>query len=76
MVELLTWVAKVALKIISHCRESLPNLVTGQLLGLDVQDRLEVTNCFPFPTKTEDEELEHDGLLECKSLGLVLIINP
>ncbi|RWW23328.1 hypothetical protein BHE74_00057067 [Ensete ventricosum] len=37
------------LKIIKHCNEFSPALVTGQLLGLDVGSVLEVTNCFPFP---------------------------
>lgn len=37
------------LKIIKHCKEFSPALVTGQLLGLDVGSVLEVTNCFPFP---------------------------
>ena len=37
------------LKIIKHCEEFAPALVTGQLLGLDVGSDLEVTNCFPFP---------------------------
>ncbi|KAK4387970.1 Eukaryotic translation initiation factor 3 subunit H [Sesamum angolense] len=39
----------VILKIIKHCKEFSPALVTGQLLGLDVGSVLEVTNCFPFP---------------------------
>ncbi|KAK1281889.1 Eukaryotic translation initiation factor 3 subunit H [Acorus calamus] len=49
------------LKIIKHCKEFSPALVTGQLLGLDVGSVLEVTNCFPFPIREEDEELEADG---------------
>ncbi|XP_078434665.1 translation initiation factor 3 subunit H1 [Wolffia australiana] len=49
------------LKIIKHCKEFSPALVTGQLLGLDVGSVLEVTNCFPFPTREEDEETETDG---------------
>ncbi|KAL5703115.1 zeta-carotene isomerase [Ranunculus cassubicifolius] len=49
------------LKIIKHCKEFSPALVTGQLLGLDVGSVLEVTNCFPFPTRDDDEELEADG---------------
>ncbi|WOL01370.1 eukaryotic translation initiation factor [Canna indica] len=49
------------LKIIKHCNEFLPALVTGQLLGLDVGSVLEVTNCFPFPIREEDEEIEADG---------------
>ncbi|MBA0660373.1 hypothetical protein Goklo_012394 [Gossypium klotzschianum] len=32
-----------------------------QLLGLDVGSVLEVTNCFPFPIREEDEEIEADG---------------
>ncbi|MCL7028744.1 hypothetical protein MKW94_029264 [Papaver nudicaule] len=49
------------LKIIKHCKESSPALVTGQLIGLDVGSVLEVTNCFPFPIREEDEEIEADG---------------
>ncbi|KAI8537712.1 hypothetical protein RHMOL_Rhmol09G0046000 [Rhododendron molle] len=51
----------VILKIIKHCKEFSPALVTGQLLGLDVGSDLEVTNCFPFPTRDEEEEIEADG---------------
>ena len=39
----------VVLKIIKHCKECMPALVTGQLLGLDVGQTLEVTDSFPFP---------------------------
>lgn len=42
-------VVQAVLKIIKHCNEFSPALVTGQLLGLDVGSVLEVTNCFPFP---------------------------
>lgn len=48
----------VVLKIIKHCQDHLPEIVTGQLLGLDVvhpgssEVTLEVTNCFPFPSRT------------------------
>lgn len=41
----------VLLKIIKHCNSSLPSMVTGQLLGLDVGSTLEVTDCFPFPVR-------------------------
>ncbi|GLT98455.1 hypothetical protein SLE2022_159590 [Rubroshorea leprosula] len=51
----------VILKIIKHCKDFAPALVTGQLLGLDVGSVLEVTNCFPFPIREEDEEVEADG---------------
>ena len=36
-----------ALKIVTHCCESAPALVSGQLLGIDVDGVLEITNCFP-----------------------------
>lgn len=39
------------LKIVKHCTECQPSLVTGQLLGLDIGTSLEVTNCFPFPVR-------------------------
>ncbi len=47
--------ALVVLKIIKHCKDKLPELVTGQLLGLDTGSKLEVTNCYPFPSRSEDE---------------------
>ena len=40
------------LKILKHCKESMPSLVTGQLLGLDIGQTLEVTDCFPFPVSS------------------------
>ncbi len=42
---------QVVLKIMQHCNEALPQLVTGQLLGLDVGATLEVTDCFAFPVR-------------------------
>ena len=54
--------ALVVMKIIKHCREALPALVTGQLLGMDVHDQLEITSCFPFPSRDAlDEGGDHDG---------------
>ena len=44
------------LRIIKHCRESLPTLVAGSLLGLDVGNRLEVTNCFSHPAHGVNED--------------------
>mmetsp|Transcript_7495 Transcript_7495/g.8633 ORF Transcript_7495/g.8633 Transcript_7495/m.8633 type:complete len:347 (+) Transcript_7495:79-1119(+) len=44
------------LKIVKHCQESLPNLVTGSLLGLVTDDGvLEITHAFPFPEPREAE---------------------
>ncbi|KAI4310699.1 hypothetical protein MLD38_035655 [Melastoma candidum] len=49
------------LQIIKRCKDLSPSLVTGQLLGLDVGSVLEVTNCFPFPTREEDNEVKAEG---------------
>jgi hypothetical protein len=46
------------LKIMQHCDGALPNIVTGQLLGLDVGQTMEVTDCYPFPVR---------GLWPCSS---------
>lgn len=40
------------LKIMQHCDGALPNIVTGQLLGLDVGQTMEVTDCYPFPVSS------------------------
>ena len=37
------------MKMMKHARTDVPNTVSGQLLGSDVKDVLEVTNSFPFP---------------------------
>ena len=45
-----------ALKIIKHCQESLPTMVTGSLLGLMIEDGcLEITHAFPFPEPLNDK---------------------
>jgi len=51
----------VLLKMIKHCTENVPEVVTGQLLGLDVGEKLEVTNCFPgiSDERNDDESDEH-----------------
>lgn len=44
------------LKIVKHCQESLPQMVTGSLLGLQVDGGvLEVTHAFPFPEPRGDK---------------------
>uniref|UniRef100_A0A8C1YHN4 Eukaryotic translation initiation factor 3 subunit H n=1 Tax=Cyprinus carpio TaxID=7962 RepID=A0A8C1YHN4_CYPCA len=47
----------VVMKIIKHYQEEGQGseVVQGVLLGLVVEDRLEITNCFPFPHHTEDD---------------------
>ncbi|KAJ3330598.1 Eukaryotic translation initiation factor 3 subunit H [Blyttiomyces sp. JEL0837] len=50
--------ALVVLKIIKHCRDNHPVTAYGQLLGVDVAGVLEVTNCFPVTSKSQDDEME------------------
>lgn len=49
----------VLLKIIKHCTENVPEVMTGQLLGLDVDGKLEVTNCFAIPSNDDDNTDEY-----------------
>jgi len=49
----------VVMKIVKHCQEEGSggtDPVQGVLLGLVEGNRLEVTNCFPFPSRHADEE--------------------
>ncbi len=52
--------ALVVMKIAKHCRESVSSSqCSGQLLGLDVKDVLEVTDSFPFPPSIENEDAKN-----------------
>ena len=45
-----------ALKIIRHCYEEGPSeIAQGVLLGLVVDKKLEITNCFPYPRSEDDD---------------------
>ena len=49
------------LKIIKHSHEEGAggtDLVQGVLLGLMVDNRLEITNCFPIPKHSEEEDFD------------------
>uniref|UniRef100_A0A023F9R7 Eukaryotic translation initiation factor 3 subunit H n=1 Tax=Triatoma infestans TaxID=30076 RepID=A0A023F9R7_TRIIF len=50
------------MKIVKHCHEECSGnleVAQGALLGLVVDNRLEITNCFPFP-KTYDETIDEE----------------
>mmetsp|Transcript_4703 Transcript_4703/g.6690 ORF Transcript_4703/g.6690 Transcript_4703/m.6690 type:complete len:182 (+) Transcript_4703:38-583(+) len=50
------------LKILKHCQESLPNLVTGSLLGLSQGNGiLEITHAFPFPEPLDSNNSNNDA---------------
>ena len=47
------------MKIIKHCHEEgtgNSDVAHGVLLGLVNDDKLEVTNCFPFPKNADDND--------------------
>jgi len=44
----------VLLKILKHCKEQSPDIVTGSLLGMERGASLEVTNSFPYLADEED----------------------
>ena len=47
---------QVALKIVKHCHEEgAGEIAQGVLLGLLVDKKLEITNCFPHPRAEEDD---------------------
>uniref|UniRef100_T1IRT5 Eukaryotic translation initiation factor 3 subunit H n=1 Tax=Strigamia maritima TaxID=126957 RepID=T1IRT5_STRMM len=51
----------VSLKVIKHCHEEgagTTDIAQGVLLGLVVENRLEITNCFPFPRHTDEEDFD------------------
>jgi len=50
----------VLLKILKHCHENVPKVVTGQLLGLQYGETVEVTNCFPFRATEDEDDEERD----------------
>jgi translation initiation factor 3 subunit H len=50
------------LKIVKHCREGLPSLVSGALLGLDQKGVLEITHSFPgVSTAREGADAEDEA---------------
>lgn len=57
------------MKIIKHCYEERANIDTprGGLLGLVIDNRLELTNTFPFPFTKAGEESVDEGT-PCTSL--------
>ncbi|MED6290235.1 Eukaryotic translation initiation factor 3 subunit H [Characodon lateralis] len=63
----------VVLKIIKHYQEEGQGseVVQGVLLGLVVDDRLEITNCFPFPQHTEDDA-DFDEVFAGKHLSVCM----
>jgi translation initiation factor 3 subunit H len=53
--------ALVVMKIVKHCSQRFPTTATGNLVGMDVNGTLEVTNCFPFPIVDIPQDSQYDG---------------
>ena len=53
------------MKIVKHCHDALPAMVTGSLLGLAVDGGvLEITHAFPSPDNGKDDEIDDEFQLE------------
>jgi translation initiation factor 3 subunit H len=53
------------MKIVKHCHESLPSMVTGSLLGLVVDNGvLELSHAFPSPDNGKDDDIDEDFQME------------
>jgi translation initiation factor 3 subunit H len=50
------------LKIVKHCNDSLPVMVAGSLLGLDIGGALEITYSYAFPGPRAEGESGNDGV--------------
>lgn len=66
------------MKIIKHCQEEGSggtDLVQGVLLGLVVESRLEITNCFSFPRHNDDDDFD-EGLHVASYLNNLVLTIP
>jgi translation initiation factor 3 subunit H len=48
----------VLLKIVNHAKDAFPVLVSGQLLGLDIDQKVDVTHSFALPPNVTEKELD------------------
>jgi len=53
--------ALVILQIMKHCRQNSPTPVTGQLLGLDVDNAMQITHSFGYVQKSEETNQQEEG---------------
>lgn len=49
------------MKIVKHCNDSLPSMVAGSLLGIDVNGVVEVTYAYPYPSSKDKDRKDRDG---------------
>jgi len=65
----------VLMKIIKHCTENAQDPVTGQLLGLDVDGRLEVTDAFPLPYSSSESTEEENAAYQIEMMKTLRLLN-
>ncbi|KAJ5691310.1 Eukaryotic translation initiation factor 3 subunit H [Penicillium malachiteum] len=53
--------ALVVMKIIKHCNQTFPTTATGSLVGMDIDNTLEITNSFAFPVVEMPTESHSDN---------------
>eukprot|EP01091_Cochliopodium_minus_P020373 TRINITY_DN887_c1_g3_i1.p1 TRINITY_DN887_c1_g3~~TRINITY_DN887_c1_g3_i1.p1 ORF type:complete len:314 (-),score=101.97 TRINITY_DN887_c1_g3_i1:48-989(-) len=61
------------MKITKHSQENMPELISGFLVGIDIEDSLHITNCFPFPhgmSSEDTQEFQFKVLEYCKIVNL------
>ena len=47
------------LQIVKQCHKALPELASGAILGLDIDDKMEVTHSFPLPGTSSSDDSEY-----------------
>ena len=59
------------MKIAKHSQENMPELISGFLVGIDDEDSLNISNCFPYPhgIGTEEQKFQISVLDHCKSVN-------
>mmetsp|Transcript_3816 Transcript_3816/g.7288 ORF Transcript_3816/g.7288 Transcript_3816/m.7288 type:complete len:366 (-) Transcript_3816:913-2010(-) len=60
----------VVMKIVQRCCEAFPMTVAGQLLGMNLGEVLEITNCYPFPTSAGHETAGFDDQMPSTPLSV------
>lgn len=72
--------ALVFLQIMKHCRQHSPHSVTGQLLGLDIEDTLQVTHSFGYVQRgsnddTTNQEEANGAAFQIETLKMLRSVN-
>jgi len=64
---------KVLLKIMKHCRNSLPQTISGSLMGFDQKGVVEVTYAFAVPSATTEDAITEENVEEYQNSMIRLL---